>query len=97
VNLPQARRATPVTAQPIYVTVPATFARDHIVQIGNEEIRIDILPERVRQALLERTEKSLFVRGDGSVAYKDIVYVFDKLKAAGVEKVGLITVPVGTR
>jgi biopolymer transport protein ExbD len=97
VHLPQAKRATPVTAQPIYVTVPATFARDHIVQIDNDEIRIDILPERVRQALLDRTDKSLFVRGDGSVAYKDIVYVFDKLKAAGVERVGLITVPVGTR
>jgi len=97
VNLPPARRATPVTAQPIYVTVPATFARDHIVQIGNEEIRIDILPERVRQALLGREDKSLFVRGDGAVAYKDIVAVFDKLKTAGVEKVGLITVPVGTR
>ena len=27
VNLPQARRATPVTAQPIYVTVPADFGR----------------------------------------------------------------------
>jgi len=97
VNLPPARRVNPVTAQPIYVTVPASFAKDRIVQIGNEEIRIDILPERVRQALLERTDKSLFVRGDGSVAYKDIVYVFDKLKDAGVEKVGLITVPVGNR
>ncbi len=97
VNLPPARRANPVTAQPIYITVPATFAKDRIVQIGNEEIRIDILPERVRQALLERTDKSLFVRGDGAVAYRDIVYVFDRLKDAGVEKVGLITVPVGAR
>jgi biopolymer transport protein ExbD len=97
VNLPQARRANPVTAQPIYVTVPATFAKDRIVQIGSDEIRVDILPERVRQALLERTDKSLFVRGDGSVAYKDLVYVIDKLKDAGVEKVGLITVPVTGR
>jgi biopolymer transport protein ExbD len=97
VNLPQARRANPVTAQPIYVTVPATFAKDRIVQIGSDDIRVDILPERVRQALLERTDKSLFVRGDGSVAYKDLVYVIDKLKDAGVEKVGLITVPVAGR
>jgi biopolymer transport protein TolR len=96
VNLPEARQAKPVTAQPIYVTVPANFARDKMVQLDKEDIRVDVLPERVRQALLERTDKSLFVRGDGSVTYKDIVYVFDKLKAAGVEKVGLITVPVGT-
>ena len=33
VNLPQARRANPVTAQPIYVTVPADFSRNRIVQI----------------------------------------------------------------
>jgi biopolymer transport protein ExbD len=97
VNLPQARKANNLTAQPIYVTVPANFARDRVVQIDNDEIRVDILAERVRQALLERTEKSLFVRGDGSVAYKDLVYVIDRLKDAGVEKVGLITVPVGTK
>jgi biopolymer transport protein TolR len=97
VNLPQARKATPVTAQAIYVTVPASFARDRVVQLDKEAIPIDILPERVRQALAERTDKSLFVRGDGSVAYKDIVFVFDKLKAAGVDKVGLITVPVSNK
>ena len=97
VNLPQARRANPVTAQPIYVTVPASFARDRIVQIDNDEIRVDILVERVRQVLLTRTDKSLFVRGDGKVAYEDIVFVIDKLKDAGVEKVGLITQPAGRR
>src|SRR5947207_8316048 len=40
VNLPQARRATPVTAQPIYVTIPASFPRDHILQIGNDGVRV---------------------------------------------------------
>jgi biopolymer transport protein ExbD len=97
VNLPKAVKANAVNGQPIYVTVPASFAKDRVVQIGNDDIRIEILEERVKQALLERTDKSLFVRGDGSVAYKDIVYVFDRLRAAGVEKVGLITVPAGTK
>src|SRR5215210_6493144 len=59
VNLPQAKRANPVTAQPIYITVPANFVNDRVVQIDNDEIRIDILAERVRQKLLERTDKSL--------------------------------------
>jgi biopolymer transport protein ExbD len=97
VNLPQARKSTNLSVDPIYVTVPVTFATERRVQIGNDTIGVDALPERVRQALLERQEKSLFVRADGAVAYKDIVFVFDKLKAAGIEKVGLITVPVGTR
>jgi biopolymer transport protein TolR len=97
VNLPQAKRATPVTAQQVYVTVPASFAKDQIVQIDKDEVRVEILTERVRQMMLERTEKSVFVRADGSVAYKDLVFVMDRLKDAGIEKVGLVTRPEGAR
>jgi biopolymer transport protein TolR len=97
VNLPQARRSTPVTAQPIYITVPASFATERRVQLGEETIRVEALAERVRQTMSGRDDKSLFVRGDGSVAYKDVVFVMDKLKEAGIEKVGLITIPVGSR
>jgi TolR protein len=93
VNLPQARRAQPVTAQPIYVTVPAAFSRDRVVQINNDEVRVDILEERIRQAVLVRDDKSVFLRADGTVPYQDLVFVMDKLKAAGVEKVGLATRP----
>ena len=97
VNLPQARRSTPVKAESIYITVPADFATARQVQIGEETIRIDALAERVRQTMLGRDEKSLFVRGDGDVAYKHVVFVMDKLKEGGVERVGLVTVPVGAR
>ena len=97
VNLPRAANAKNVSAKPIYVTVPATFQKDRRVQIGNDNIPVSILEERVKQALLETTDKSLFVRGDGDVAWKDIIYVFDRLKAAGIEKVGVVTQPVGSK
>ena len=97
VNLPQARRATPVTAEPIYITVPANFSKARQVQIGNETIGVDILSERAKQTLLGRDDKSLFVRADGSVTYDDLVFVIDRLKEGGIEKVGLITMPMGTR
>jgi len=97
VNLPQARRATPVTAEPIYITVPANFSKARQVQIGNETIGVDILSERAKQTLLGRDDKSLFVRADGSVTYDDLVFVIDRLKEGGIERVGLITVPMGTR
>ncbi len=97
VNLPKAANAKNVSAKPIYVTVPASFDKDRRVQIGNDSIPVDILEERVRQALMESTEKSLFVRGDGDVAFKHIVYVFDRLKAAGIEKVGVVTMPTGSK
>ncbi len=93
VNLPQARRAQPVSAQPIYVTIPAAFPKNRVVQINNDEVRVDILQERMKQALLEREDKSVFVRADGTVPYQDLVFVMDKLKEGGVEKVGLATRP----
>ena len=53
VNLPQSRRspALPANNEPIYVTVPLAFARNRVVQIGNESVRIDVLRERVRQLI----------------------------------------------
>jgi len=97
VNLPQAKRSTAVAAQSVYVTVPASFAANRRVQLGDDALGIDALEERVRQTMMGRGEKSLFVRADGAVAYKDLVYVVDRLKAAGIERVGLITVPVGSK
>jgi biopolymer transport protein ExbD len=93
VNLPQSRRATPVTAQPIYVTVPADFGRTRIVQLDRESMRIDVLQERVRQAVLSRDDKSVFIRADANGRVQDLISVMDSLKAAGVEKVGVMTTP----
>src|SRR3954452_22763444 len=89
VNLPQSRRADPLNAQPIYVTIPADFPQRRFVQIGDEPIRFEVLSERVRQVMLPREDKSLFVRMDASVTAQDFYTVFDELKRAGVEKVAL--------
>ena len=94
VNLPQARRASPVTAEQIYVTIPADFGRTNMVQLGNDSVRLDILKERMRQVLAAHTDKSVFVRSDGAVTMQQFATVSDKLKEAGVEKVAISTRPV---
>jgi biopolymer transport protein TolR len=93
VNLPQAKRATPVSAQPVYVTVPADFKSTRIVQLDKEEFRVDVLRERVRQALINRDEKSVFVRADGAASVQDLMEVLDELKAGGVQNVGIVSKP----
>ena len=94
VNLPQARRADPLNAQPIYVTIPADFSARQFVQIGDETVRLQVLGERVRQAVLPREDKSLFIRMDATVQAQDLFTVLSELKAAGIEKVGLAAKPV---
>jgi biopolymer transport protein TolR len=95
VNLPQARKATPVTATPIYVTVPADFGRTKTVQLDKESVKIDFLQERVRQAVLPREDKSVFIRADAAATVQDIATVMVELKEGGIEKVGWMTKPVG--
>ena len=95
VALPQSRRATPVKANPIYVTVPADFNRTRMVQLDKDSLKVDFLNERVRQAILTRDDKSVFIRADASATVQDLATVMDKLKEGGVEKVGWMTKPVG--
>ena len=97
VNLPQARKANPVNAQPVYVTIPADFSRTRVVQVDKKEVRVDIMHEIVRQALLTRDDKSVFIRADAAASMQDLMTVTDKLKEAGVEKVGLMAKPVEKR
>jgi biopolymer transport protein TolR len=97
VNLPQSRRGDPLQSQPVYVTIPADFQQRRFVQIGDEQVRLEVLHERVRQAILPLTDKSLFVRMDASVTAQDFYLVFDELKRAGVERVGLASQPRADR
>jgi biopolymer transport protein TolR len=94
VNLPRAGRATPVTAQPVYVTIPSDFGRTQRVQIDKDSVPIEFLAERMRQTMLGRDDKSVFIRPDASSSMQDFMTVTDRLKEAGIEKVGIMTQPL---
>ena len=91
VNLPVARRADKLTnTQPLYVTVPATYGQDRRVQIDEEMVSVDFLTERMKQAMVGRTDKQVFLRGDGTVQLQQLMDVFGRLKEAGIEKIGVV-------
>jgi biopolymer transport protein ExbD len=99
VNLPQARKASnPTIQKPLYVTIPADFGRNNKVQIADEApFSADVLAERMRQALLTRDDKSVFIRADQGVTMQQFMSVTDKLKDAGVEKVAIATRSAGSK
>jgi biopolymer transport protein TolR len=97
VNLPQAKRARALNVQPVYVTVPADFSTRRVVQVDKDEVKVEIMHERVRQALLTRDDKSVYIRADGAASVQDLMTVTDKLREAGVDKVGLMSKPVERR
>jgi len=93
VNLPTAKKAPPATAENVTVTIPAAFGQNRIVQIDKDEIRFEILEERIRQVMVNRADKSVFIRADQAVTMQQFMSVTDKLKEAGVEKVAISTRP----
>jgi biopolymer transport protein TolR len=97
VNLPVARRAQQITAERIFINVPLAYRTNRVVYIGEDPVRVDILDERMRQALLTATSKEVFLRGDGGVQLQDLMDVMDKLKAGGVERVGIVAKLPGER
>ena len=91
VNLPVSRRADKMTtAEPLYVTLPASYLKDRRVQIGEEFVPVDVLGERIRQVMQTRSDQGLYLRGDGSVTLQDLMDVFGRLKEAGVQKIGVV-------
>ena len=51
----------------------------------------DQLPERVRDLLTNRVDKTVYIVGDARARYSIVEDVVDNLRAAGVNEIGLIT------
>jgi biopolymer transport protein ExbD len=97
VSLPVSRRAPQIAAERLFVTVPLSYRTDHRVRLGEEPVGLDALAERMRQALDGRTDRDVFLRGDGGVQLQELIEVMDRLKEAGVEKVGIVARLPGER
>jgi biopolymer transport protein TolR len=91
VNLPVASRSQEIASERVFVDLPTSYREDRRVFINKEPIRLDVLAERVRQIMLNRTDKYIYLRGDGEVNLQELMEVFDRLKEAGIQNVGIIS------
>jgi len=97
VKLPQSSRAVPVSALRVDVTVPADYRTTRMLYVGKQLVRADNVREIVRQRMEKADRKEVFLRGDATVQYQDLMEVFDALKAAGVQNVGMVADIPGKR
>jgi biopolymer transport protein ExbD len=97
VNLPVASRSQDIASEQLFVSIPLSYRQDHRVFLGDEGVSMEALPERVRQLMVTRSEKQVFLRGDGGITLQELLEVMDRLKGAGVEKVAVINKLPGER
>lgn len=90
INLPaetqQAQEQAPDVNQ-----IVLNYAASGQITINNQDVSIAQLEERLRAIFVQRTEKTMFVMGAGTLPYGNIVEVIDAAKGAGVVKIGIVT------
>ncbi len=67
------------------------YSADHVVTVNKQVVAIDALQEHLRTLYETRKEKTIFIIGDGSVPYGEIIQIIDAAQGAGVTKVGIVT------
>ena len=72
-------------------SILVAVSRDGRYYLNQDKISIDDLTERVSVLVSNRLDKIIFVKGDYRAKYGDVVKVVDNLRAAGVDKIGLLT------
>ena len=92
VNLPVARRARSRSAsERLFVTVPLAYRQDaHGATSATSRSASTCWPSACGRRCDGTTDKEVFLRGDGGVQLQELMDVIDRLKDAGVEKVGIV-------
>jgi biopolymer transport protein ExbD len=93
VSLPVAKRSPDVASERLFVDVPLTYQKDRRVFLLKEPVQVEVLGERIRQKLINRSEKDkqVFVRSDKRLQVQALIDVLDALKAGGVQNAGIVT------
>lgn len=90
VDLPEAA-TDPLSSdkEPLVVTID----KSGTVYISELRVEVNYLQEKLRKILEGRKNKEVFFKADKEVAYGVVVQVMAEIKGAGIEKLGMITVP----
>ncbi|HEX4809261.1 MAG TPA: biopolymer transporter ExbD [Bryobacteraceae bacterium] len=76
-----------------------TVTRDGKIYLspGNSLLNADQLPDKVKDLQTNRSEKTVYIKGDARVRFQSMTDVIDNLRTAGVDELGLITEEVQSR
>jgi biopolymer transport protein ExbD/biopolymer transport protein TolR len=71
--------------------VLVSVTRDGRFYLGPDDVRLEELPGLVVNMLSGRLDKTVYVKSDFRARYGDVVAVVDTVRAAGVDRIGLLT------
>ena len=75
-------------------TIVVQVLKNNSIKINQDDVSLENLQGRLEDIFKTRAEKVAFVKGDEDLTFSDVAQVIDKVHAAGVDKVGLITAKI---
>jgi len=90
VELPKAKTEN-IAAKEDHLTI--TITKDKKIYINKMHVDISRLRKKLVKIFQQRTDNQLFFRADKELPYGFVIRVMAEIKNAGIEKLGIVTVP----
>jgi biopolymer transport protein ExbD len=91
VDLVKTHNPIPMQAADKSDAVMVAVTRDGKTYLNTTQLAPADLPSKVKDLLVNRLDKTVFVKADTRARYEKVVEVVDNLRAAGVDQLGLLT------
>lgn len=76
--------------EPLIITID----KNNAIYINDYKVSLGFLQEKLVKVLEGRMDREVYFRADKDIAYGIVVQVISEIKGAGVEKLGMVTVPM---
>ena len=73
--------------------VTLSITKKRLLYLQNKEVPFEGLEKTLARFFKGRREKAIFIRADGELPYSFVAQTMAKVKASGIHKVGLVTIP----
>jgi len=91
VSLPETKHNVQLSSDDDQLVI--SIANDKTIRINDYEVGIDFLKEKLEKIFENRSSKEVFLKADKGIPYGQVVAVMSEVKGAGVEKLGMVTLP----
>jgi len=91
VDLVQTKNPIAMQAADKSDAIVCAVTRDGKTYLNTTQMPPEDLPQKVKDMLSNRLDKTVFVKADSRAKYEKVVDVVDNLRAAGVDQLGLLT------
>jgi biopolymer transport protein TolR len=94
VNLPQAHgKSLPSKEKRITISI----TKDSEIYLNERKVEFSLLEDTLRKIYQNRSDREIFLRADQTVPYGFVVKTMGAIKSAGIEQLGMITVPLESK